>query len=159
MKKTFFLSALLTLTLVSCKENTAKTTVETEEQPTIEKTNSESSDVEEYKVFTQDKIDEMNKVIVEEKITDHNAIFERFFPKDNEAEGNYSYQKRIVIEDNKHIVIEIIEDGIMDDSIQAIRTFMSIDKSKATPVITEVRQSFKCKLNRGQQEWSAALCM
>lgn len=158
MKKTIILSSLLTLMVISCKENTPKVAVETEEQPTIEKTNSESES-REYKIYSQDQINEMNNTIVEEKITDHNAIFERFFPKDNEAEGNYSYQKRIVIEDNKHIVIEIIEDGVMDDSVQAIRTFMSIDKSKTTPVITEVKQSFKCKLNRGQQEWSSALCM
>lgn len=154
MKKVFILSSILALALVSCKENTAKTTIETEEQTTEDTT----PNTEEYKIYSQEQIAEINSTIIEEKIVDKGVLLERFFPKDQEAEGNYSYQINVVSEEEQQTVIEIIEDGIMDDSIQAIKTIITIGSNNETLIVTEAKQSFKCKLNRGQQDWAAAYC-
>lgn len=157
MRKTVILSSILALALVSCKENTAKTTLETEEQE--QTTESTTPEVEEYKLYTQEQIATINSAIKAENIVDDYALVERFFPKDKEAEGNYTYQVNVIFEREDQVVIELIEDGVMDDSLQAIKTLIAIHNGSKTLIVTEVKQQFKCRLNRGHQEWSAAFCM
>lgn len=164
MKRITIAGIFTALLLVSCNEK-VNTTEPVQDEPTIEDestvagTEQQVINASEFKVLESSEVDQMNQVIANEKITELPAILHRFYPKDEQAEGHYNYQNSITEDPNSNItVIELIEEGINDDSVRAIKTVITLESIQETWKIIQVKQSFKCHVNRGQQDWSSSYC-
>lgn len=154
MKKTVVLSSLLLAMLTGCKENTTPANSENPETPRTEQTESN----EDFKLFTEVEIHALNDLVSENNLKEPEAVVRHLFPEEMGAEGNYSYTITTLAHTEDHIVLQLIEDQIMDDSILAIKTIMSFKLTSTIPQITEVKRNFKCRLERGHQEWSTRMC-
>ncbi len=155
LKRIITLSFASALVFVSCKDkNTTPETVVEEE--VVEVTEPETS--EEFKIIEQEEVDQLNAKIEADKLTSEEAILNAYVPKDESAEGNYSYVVKTISSDDKTTVLELIEDGRMDDSIRAIKVIISFAKDNGTLKVTEIKKSYKCWERRGHQDWSSAYC-
>lgn len=110
-----------------------------------------------YRDLGTDAIERLNQNIEANKVTEVAEIANLFSPKDLVSEGNYTY--KVVINENGPLSeIEIKEEGVMDDSIDGILTKILVKKDGNQWVVTEIKQAYKCKKNRGHQEWGPEFC-
>lgn len=155
LKRIITLSFASAFVFVSCKDkNTTPETVVEEE--VIEVT--EPVATEEFMMIDQEEIDQLNAKIDADKLATEEAILNAYVPNDESAEGNYSYKVKTISSDDKTTLLELIEDGRMDDSVKAVKVVMTFAKENGTLKVTEIKKSFKCWEGRGHQDWSAVFC-
>jgi len=112
----------------------------------------------EYKMIDTSVIEALNKSILENKIKDVKAILSFYRPKNNEAEGDYSYSISSKAIDNKSKELTLIEDGIMDDSQKGLKIIMVVENENNSYRVNSIKESYKCWTGRGHENWSAELC-
>lgn len=110
-----------------------------------------------YKEVDQERVEALNKEISEQGITNIEEIANLYSPKDLYAEGNYTYQVTLT-ENQPDYELKIQEEGVMDDSLDGILSILSIKKVDNSLKVISIKQAFKCKKNRGQQEWGPDFC-
>lgn len=112
-----------------------------------------------YHTVSEDFISNLNKTLTQNKVTSFEDVAQLYSPKDAYAEGNYSYSLTTNVIDEKVTILEIITEGIMDDSLDGIKIIMKIDTSNQFLQIILIKEAYKCKQGRGQQDWSSELCL
>jgi hypothetical protein len=110
-----------------------------------------------YKEVDKERVEALNKEISEQGITNIEEIANLYSPKDLYAEGNYSYEVTLT-EDQPNYELKIKEEGVMDDSLDGVLSIISIKKVGNDLKVTNIKQAFKCKKDRGQQEWGPEFC-
>ena len=60
----------------------------------------------------------------------------------------------------KHSMIEttLIHNGLMDDSIKAVKIIMLAKKVKESWIVLSIKTNWKCYEGRGHQDWDTILC-
>jgi hypothetical protein len=74
------------------------------------------------------------------------------------VEDNYTYtitQKEI---DHNMKEVKLVEEGLLDDSLEGVKTIMTLKFEKNRFRILSIKQNYKCYENRGHRNWSAILC-
>lgn len=165
MKTTFKLIFVISMSfaLISCDEsNQSKEKPQNIEQKvdTVSKNLSDSLiDEVTYHSVSDDFIANFNKTLTQNKVTSFEDVAQLYSPKDPYAEGNYSYNLNINVIDEKFAVLEIITEGIMDDSLDGLKIIIELDSSQEFLQVTSIKEAYKCKQGRGQQDWSSELCL
>lgn len=111
----------------------------------------------EFRELDTDAIERLNQNIEVNNVVSAAEIANLFSPKDLVSEGKYTYEVKIT-ENQPDYEIEIKEEGVMDDSLDGIFTIISVKKEDKTWVVTSIKQAYKCKKDRGQQDWGPNFC-
>lgn len=164
MKKvTVLLSSIaLIMALSSCGGKKQSSTPEAShaEAPMEEVKNKPSSSDEAviYAEMSQDLVENLNAIILDEGLTTPEAILAAYAPKDNEAEGNYSYQVEPIRIDGILVGAELTEEGLMDDSLYGRKVRVSFTTEDGRLQVLQIEESYKCREGRGHQSWSPEFC-
>lgn len=115
----------------------------------------------EFRVIGANRIATLNKTIKEKNLTSEAQIMQEYSPEDKTPNSEYLYVLRKKINlDPENITISLLEDQVNHPAIRAKRIIMELVKSKDnTFKVTKIKESYQCRLNRGQQEWSADYCI
>jgi hypothetical protein len=111
-----------------------------------------------YKVLDKATIEELNKKVATKKIATAEGVMQLFSPKQEQTEGNYQYamsQKKL---NDNTTEITLIETGLMDDSMNGVKTIMEITKHTDQLQVLTIRQNYKCYEGRGHLEWRSENC-
>lgn len=111
----------------------------------------------EFRELNTDAIVRLNQNIKANNVDSAAEIANLFSPKDLVSEGKYTYDVKIT-ENEPFCEIEIKEEGVMDDSLDGILSIISAKKESNTWVVTSIKQAYKCKKDRGQQNWGPNFC-
>ena len=147
--------AIVTLLMLSaCKDN-KKT--ENQATPKIE-TGIEKDTKETFKTIEMDVVNSLNATISSKNLKTEEEIMHAYKPKNLETEGHYTYtiSKNDIGNGSQDIIL--IEDNLLDDSLLAIKTIMTVKKENSILKVVSIKENYKCRQNRGHQEWSAELC-
>lgn len=157
MKKSIVVVGLLfAFSLYSCgkKNETENVTIEqTETQETV------ATESKEFRVIEQEKIDNLNNALAENKAETIEAVMQEYQPEDTGAEGKYSYVIAKANTDKENVtLLTLVEDGRMDDSIKAIKVTMEVETIDGNFKVLSIQESYQCYQNRGHEDWSAEFC-
>jgi len=163
MKKvTVLLSSIaLIMALSSCggKKQSSTPEASNAEAPMEVKSKPSSSDEAViYAEMSQDLVENLNAIILDEGLTTPEAILAAYAPKDNEAEGNYSYQVEPIRIDGILVGAELTEEGLMDDSLYGRKVRVSFTTKDGRLQVLQIEESYKCREGRGHQSWSPEFC-
>lgn len=113
----------------------------------------------EFKIINQEEINALNKSIIEHKLNSIEMVMQEYAPEDVDAEGNYTYiiTTASTTDPNK-CTLTLLEDGINDDSLKALKVIMTVEKKKDSFRVTDIKESYQCWKNRGHQDWGADYC-
>lgn len=113
----------------------------------------------EFREIEQEEINALNKSIIEHKIDSVEKIMQEYAPEDMGAEGNYTYiiTKSTSTDPNK-FTLSLLEDGINDDSLKALKVIMTVEKKNDSFRVKTIKESYQCWKNRGHQDWGADYC-
>lgn len=158
--KILTLSLILSLGLLSCKEQKEVRNSSISVQPEQIEVQSETpvASEEEFALLDQEEIDLLNEKIAIENLNTEEDIIRTYLPEDLEAEGNYSYHIEKLNENGTLSEYQLIENHRMDDSLKGIKVIMTFEKTENGLRVTEIKKSFQCWENRGHENWSAELC-
>lgn len=120
---------------------------------------SEVNDEVSYHSVSEDFISNLNKTLTQNKVTSFEDVAQLYSPKDPYAEGNYIYNLTTKVIDEKVTILEIITEGIMDDSLDGLKIIIELDCSQEFLQVISIKEAYKCKQGRGQQDWSSELCL
>ncbi|WP_408582941.1 hypothetical protein QCB52_08845 [Myroides odoratimimus] len=114
----------------------------------------------EFRIIEQSKINTLNKTIIEQNLNSIEKIMQEYAPEDMAAEGNYTYiiTKATTTDPNK-FTLSLLEDGINDDSLKALKVIMTVEKKKDTFRVLGIKESYQCWKDRGHQDWGADYCL
>lgn len=114
----------------------------------------------EFRIIDQQEVNALNKSITEHNITSIDKIMQEYAPEDMEAEGNYTYIiTKSTSKDPNKFTLSLLEDGINDDSLKALKVIMTVEKKKESFRVTKIKESYQCWKNRGHQDWGADYCL
>lgn len=159
MKKLLFTLVMISaVSFTSCKKKESTTDASQAPEEIVIETTAEVS-TNEYRLIAQEKIDALNTLIQTNGLNTEQAVLAAYAPKDEEAEGKYSYEITNFQKDNTGLsTITLIEDFLMDDSIKAKKVVMEFKTVEDHIVVVSIKESYQCYEGRGHQEWSAAFC-
>ena len=112
----------------------------------------------EYRVIDEERVEALNARIEENILASVEDIAAAYRPKDEYAEGDYSYTVNSAITNEEVLEITIREEGAMDDSIYGVIAILTIDVSEDNWKVTSIKEAYKCWPNRGHQEWGPEFC-
>ena len=159
MKKILVTLALVgVLGFTSCKQKDAgKDTANAPEEVVIEAV--EETTTNEYRTIDQEKVIALNKLVLENALITEEAILEAYAPKDDAAEGKYTYEITDLKKDNTGLsTITLVEDYLMDDSIKAKKVIIDFKTVNDKLEVVSIKESYQCYAGRGHEEWSAEFC-
>ncbi|MGY6561922.1 MAG: hypothetical protein ACXITV_07435 [Luteibaculaceae bacterium] len=104
-------------------------------------------------------IQTLNQLIVDEKLNDPLQVVNLYKPKLEVEEGRYSYSLSMESLADGSMQYTVIEDELLDDSIQGEKTIIRFETAKGTLFIKEIKKQFKCRAERGQQDWGPDFCL
>ncbi len=150
------------LFLSSCQEKKTETTTETSTESVIDTaqgTLPKETISDEFRIIENSVINKLNNTITQKKIVSEEEMMQVYSPKDKGAEGNYKYIITKISSGNGKTIVQLIEENLTDDSVKDKKVIMRIIKNKeGKSVVDEIKESYICRLDRGQQDWSATLC-
>ncbi|MDR2224276.1 MAG: hypothetical protein LBE34_16310 [Flavobacteriaceae bacterium] len=115
--------------------------------------------VEEYKVIPVEEIDKINQTITEKHLTNNDEIMRLYKPEEAAPGKGYTYViKEINSQDSTSTLVSLNIDNNNHESIKSIKVIMSIQTKDGKPVVTQIKESYKCWEGKGHQEWSAFPC-
>lgn len=116
-----------------------------------------SKDIE-FRTLEEDRVEALNERLSEVEISSVEEIANVFMPKDDFAEGNYSYA--VTVNDLKTNLYEltITEEARMDDSVSGLMSVLKVEKDGDDFKVLEIKEAYKCWPNRGHEEWGAEFC-
>lgn len=141
--------------LSACNNNVENQNKETSE---VVEVATELPNKETFKMIDMSIIENLNDTISSRDIKTEEEILHVYKPKSMETEGNYSYSisKSDIGNDSQEVIL--IEDGLMDDALAAEKTIMIIKKENSKLKVVSIKENYKCRKDRGHQNWSAELC-
>lgn len=163
MKNSFFAISLLSLIILTgCQNKKTQTDVLTTSESVLDTSNTnipKEKAEEEFKIIDDSKINELNELIIAKKFSSEEEIMQAYSPKDKEAESNYKYTISKLSSGNGKTLVQLVEENLSDDSVKDKKVIMRVLKNqKGQFVVDEIKESYKCRLNRGHQDWSASFC-
>ena len=149
---------LLTIIVLSaCKDS--KTAENLNNLPVADvEVHDENENLETYKTMDIAVVKSLNDSILTRNLKTEEEIMHFYKPKSIETEGNYTYSitKHAIDNDSKEVIL--IEDGLLDDALAAIKTTMILKIENSLLKVISIKENYKCQQNRGHQFWSATLC-
>ncbi len=139
------------------KKTDAQNTTTQQETKTTQQT-ATAEDERRYRPFEQSFIDDLNLDIQRKNIRSEEEILRLYAPKDEFAEGRYSYNTTVRQTNDSSKELTLIEDGRMDDSVAGLKVVMVIKRTSQGLRIVSVKESYKCRKGRGSENWSAEYC-
>ncbi|MDT0295412.1 hypothetical protein ACFQ3R_02815 [Mesonia ostreae] len=111
-----------------------------------------------FKKIDKNIVKKLNDTISSKNLKTEEEIMNAYKPKDSYTEGNYTYtiSKNDLGNDSQEIIL--VEDDLLDDSLLAKKTIMIVKKENSILKVVSIKENYKCRQNRGHQEWSAELC-
>ncbi|MCP1997248.1 hypothetical protein [Flavobacterium sp. HSC-61S13] len=162
MKNSFFAISLLGLIILTgCQNKKTQTDVLITSESTEDTSNSTipKEVEEEFKIIDDDKIKDINALIIAKKFSAEEEIMQAYSPKDKQAESNYKYTITKLSSGNGKTLVQLVEENLSDDSVKDKKVIMRVLKNdKGQFVVDEIKESYRCRLNRGHQDWSASFC-
>lgn len=143
------------LSLTSCMNKSSSDKNE-DNAPVSVTTEALSNSTETFDYLDNDLIIELNDLIVKNNITQDEDIISFYIPQQEQTEGNYSYTVSIKNIDKATNEYTVVETGLPDDSIEAIKTIIIIENKNNLPVVVSIKKNYRCY--RGHKEWSADKC-
>lgn len=119
---------------------------------------SKSKDKIKYRVIEEDRVELLNHQITDSGIVTPESVASLYQPKDEFAEGNYSYQVTIRDLESNLLEITIQEEGLMDDSVFGVIAVLKVEKKNSSLKVVQIKEAYKCWPNRGHQDWSPEFC-
>jgi hypothetical protein len=98
----------------------------------------------------------LNTRIAEANISSEQEVARLYKPTEDAPEGNYSYTINIQNVNHQTLELIIIEAGIPDDSVEGIKSVLTIQREGEQLRVLSIKENYRCY--RGHQEWSAELC-
>jgi len=155
-KMRLFCLAILSLFLSSCQNSQDPASI----TPVPDKAPLTKAVVEQdFKIASSGELAEINKLIEEKKIKMPEEIVKVHRPKSKVSEGNYSYNITRKIDDKLRIELTLIEDGLMDDSQKSRKSVYTMNMKNNALVVIALKEQYRCRKNRGQEDWGAELCL
>jgi len=153
----YFSVLCIGLGFTSCKDKKTDS-IDVETSVPIDQNKMESS-IDEFKMISQEKVNQLNEAINSKKIVLVEDIMKLYAPEDKEAEGNYTYDITVLAMSNSALtLVTLVEDGLNDDSVKARKIVMSIKGNEGAYRVTQIKESYQCWEGRGHVNWSAAAC-
>lgn len=56
------------------------------------------------------------------------------------------------------LIITLIHDGLLDDSMRAMKIILIAKKEQAYWKVLEIKKNWKCRVDRGHEDWGIELC-
>ncbi|MEC4117406.1 hypothetical protein [Myroides phaeus] len=158
MKKSIVVVGLLfAFSLYSCGKKNETENVTVEQEETKEEI---ATDNKEFRIIEQEKVDSLNNALAENKPEAIEAVMQKYQPEDTGAEGKYSYVITKANTDKENVtLLTLVEDGLMDDSIKAIKVKMEVETIDGNFKVLSIQESYQCYQNRGHEDWSAEFCI
>lgn len=151
---TIFLAGIIAL--LGCHtENTSDKNIAKEggEKEAVKENNTTN---ETFILMDSEKIEELNKTIISMEIEKKEDVVQLYRPVQEPPEGNYSYAMSSKEIDKHTTEYTIIETGLLDDSVEGLKTVMTITGSNGLRILS-IKQNYRCY--RGHREWSAENCL
>jgi hypothetical protein len=100
----------------------------------------------------------LNKVILEKKLTAVDEILNEYKPKSQQTEGNYSYSFIEYKKDATTNEVTLQEEGLLDDSIEGKQSILIIKTEKGVSKVLSIKESIRCYKGRGHVSWGTEPC-
>ncbi|WP_340062980.1 hypothetical protein [Ascidiimonas aurantiaca] len=156
MKKMIMM--ILTITLISCNLKTDKkkegTTLSEKEQEVQVKITNKN---EEFKEISSD---DFNQLLIEKGAhLSAKDVMKLFYPNKVETgEGNEKIEILEKTSDNGNVVVTLIHDNLLDDSVRGEKYIMELTRSNDQWTVLSIKKNWKCWEGRGHTDWGIELC-
>lgn len=140
---------LIATTVFACGGNKKKEKVEEKADAKIETV---------YHMIDASALENLNAKLNESTLSDVEEVATIYAPKDEEAEGNYSYTVVKEKLDSNKIILTVTQEGLNDDSLFGQKSILTVDSVDGKWQVEEIKELYKCWPERGHQEWSAEFC-
>lgn len=164
MKKQGTLIILLSFFVLSCQNTKNNKSVDEKTESAKADTNSVSSSgikkeaSKAYRNIDTAKVAELNELIKLKKLKSPLEIITTYSPESQVMEGDYNYDLELMVENDGIEEYVLTETGILDDSIEGRQVSMSFKKEGDSYRVLSIKESYKCRKNRGSSIWSATIC-
>ena len=111
-----------------------------------------------YRIIEPFRIEALNKEIQDKKLKTELEIMQAYTPQNMNATGNYTYDVQTNLINDREKEITLISENFEDDSLNGLKVVLSLVKENEEWKVKDIKESYKCQLNRGQQTWSSSLC-
>ncbi|MDR0227838.1 MAG: hypothetical protein LBI72_02060 [Flavobacteriaceae bacterium] len=151
---------LICLLFISCGKNSSTTDEQkSKETMATDSLNQHESHIEEYKVISTEQIEALNKTIVEKQLTNNDEIMRTYLPEQATTAKGYSYViKEINSQDSSSTLVSLNIENNNHESLKSIKVIMTVQQKDGKPVVTQIKESYRCWEGKGHQEWSAYPC-
>jgi len=112
-----------------------------------------------YKLATTQELAKINKLVAENEIKSPEEIVKLYRPQAEVSEGNYTYNISHKIDDQLRIQLTLIEDGLLDDSQRSRKSVFTMNMKDKELIVLQLKEQFRCRKNRGSQEWGVTPCL
>lgn len=152
---------LLSVFLLSCNQNLDKKEVIETSNHEIQIQKNEGSNSENKEDFENLEIQEFNTSLAKEKKElSAKDVMRLYYPI--EVENSEGKEEITIIEktlDNGHILVTLIHDNQMDDSVKGEKLVMELSKINDTWKALSIKKNWKCYDGRGHTDWSTEFCL
>lgn len=150
MKKVVGLILTITLTF-SCASNDNNSTPK-QEVPT--KTTYKD---EKFKEISSDNLNQL--LTHKQEVLSAKEVMILFYPKEvNSSEGNEKIEISEKTIGNGNVIVTLIHDHLLDDSIKAEKYIMELTKRNDKWIVLSIKKNWKCWDSRGHSSWGTELC-
>jgi hypothetical protein len=145
----------LTMILISCDSKANK---KKEGTPLSQK--EQVKTMEENEEFKQLNSDDLNQLLTEkERNLSAKEVMRLFYPhKVETSEGNEKIELTEKVSNNGKIVVTLIHDNLLDDSVRGEKYVMELRKSNNRWAVISIKKNWKCWDGRGHTDWGIKLC-
>ncbi|WP_408024668.1 hypothetical protein [Tenacibaculum sediminilitoris] len=156
MKKTII--TILTFTLISCNIKTDKknkeTTLSQKEQEVLVKI------IDDNEKFKEISSDNLNQLLAEkEGDLSPKEVMMLFYPNKVEtSEGNEKIELLEKVSNNGNVVVTLIHDNLLDDSVRGEKYIMELTKNNNKWTVLSIKKNWKCWDGRGHTDWGIEFC-
>ena len=144
------------LVLAACQQNQSGQSQEQQNEET--QTAEETTPQETFRSIDASEVANLNTTISSRGLTTAEGIMNAYVPKEEAAEGNYSYTLSEKALDQNTVEVTLREEGRMDDSIEGRKVVMVLAKNGGQYQVQSIKENYRCRQGRGHQEWSAEFC-
>ena len=116
--------------------------------------------IDENEEFKEINSDDLNQLLTE-KGEDLSAkeVMKLFYPNKVETEeGNEKIELSEKLSDNGNVVVILIHDNLLDDSVKGEKYIMELTRNDNRWTVLSLKKNWKCWEDRGHTDWGIELC-
>lgn len=153
----YFLTFWISLSMLSCNQNPNKPNSESTKQQS--ETQLEIAEISEE--FVEIEIFGLNKILTKIEVNrSAKEIMELYYPYKvaaNEGNEKISIQEEAL--KNGNLLVTLIHDNFLDDSVKGEKHLMELKKEKGEWTVISIKKNWKCWEGRGHTDWGIELCL